>query len=173
MTEINAATPSPASPAQAIEAARWQLLKRARSSGSWFYWIAGLSVVNTLLSLGDTGRSFMVGLGSTQIIDAFVSIVLKDVSSSGAVTIIRGLSLLIDLLIIGLFVFFGFHAAKARGWAFYVGITLYALDALIFLLVGEWFSLIFHLFVLFQLFVGVQAMRGLKKLESAGTFSPA
>lgn len=43
--------------------ARVELQKRANSGAGWFFWIAGLSVVNSAISLLGGGWSFVLGLG--------------------------------------------------------------------------------------------------------------
>ena len=42
------------------------LEKQVERGASWFYWIAGLSLVNSILSLTDSGWMFFFGLGITQ-----------------------------------------------------------------------------------------------------------
>jgi hypothetical protein len=60
---------------------------------------------------------------------------------------------------------FGVFANKLHTWAFLVGMILYALDGLIFLLVGDWLSVGFHVFALFCIFGGFSATRRLKALQ--------
>src|SRR5258706_7852157 len=54
-------------PAESVEFER-----RIRSGGSWFYWIAGLSLANTIVSASGGGVGFVIGLTITQVIDHFV-----------------------------------------------------------------------------------------------------
>jgi hypothetical protein len=65
-----------------------------------------------------------------------------------------------ELAASGLFIGCGLLARKGLAWVFVVGMVLYGLDGLLFLLVGDWFGLAFHVFVLFCLFKGLQAARG-------------
>ncbi|MCK4829211.1 hypothetical protein KA005_76515, partial [bacterium] len=43
--------------------------KQLKSGANWFFWIAGLSLVNTIVFLFDGSIYFVVGLGITQIVD--------------------------------------------------------------------------------------------------------
>jgi hypothetical protein len=124
-----------------------------KSGASWFYWIAGLSVVNSVATLSGSGWGFVVGLGITQIFDH----VARE-AGSGAVAI----AAVLDFLAAGVFVLFGVFAHKKHTWAFLVGMILYGLDGLIFLLIRSWFSLGFHVFALYCIFKGYQAMRQMK-----------
>lgn len=45
-------------------------LKAIKGGANWFYWIAGLSIINTLIIFFNGDVNFIVGLGLTQIIDA-------------------------------------------------------------------------------------------------------
>ena len=40
-----------------------------KSGASWFFWIAGLSIINSIILLAGGQWNFIVGLGVTQIID--------------------------------------------------------------------------------------------------------
>src|SRR6185369_7816756 len=97
---------------------------------SWFYWIAGLSLVNSVLALSGSGMSFILGLGVTQIFDG-----LAQGMGSGAGLAV---AVVLDLLAAAVFVFFGVFANKRHTWSFIVGMALYALDGLIYLVAQDW-----------------------------------
>ena len=45
-------------------------LKRTFENGAkWFYWIAGLSLINSGLNLARSNFTFVIGLSATQIVD--------------------------------------------------------------------------------------------------------
>ena len=48
---------------------RQELHTKIINSANWFYWIAGLSGLNTVMMIGKTHVSFLGGLGFTQLID--------------------------------------------------------------------------------------------------------
>lgn len=121
-----------------------------KSGASWFYWIAGLSLINSIVAFTGSDWRFILGLGITQVIDAFG----HDLGSAG-----KAVVLALDLLAAGVLVFFGVFAHKRHLWAFVVGMVLIALDGLVFLLVQDWVGVGFHVFVLYCLFRGAKACR--------------
>ncbi len=123
-----------------------------KSGASWFYWIAGLSLINSIAAFTGSDWRFMLGLGLTQILDAFG----HDLGSAG-----KAVVLALDLLAAGVCVCFGFFAHKRHLWAFVVGMVLIALDGIIFLLAQDWLGVGFHVFVLYFLFRGAKACREL------------
>jgi hypothetical protein len=129
------------------------VVTRLRASGSWFYWVAALSLINSVVAFTGSEWKFIIGLGVTQMFDAI---------GSGAGGVGKGIVLLLDLVAAGVFVMFGVFANRGHLWAFIVGMVLFALDGLIFLLVQNWLGVGFHAFVLFCLFRGVVACRELK-----------
>lgn len=132
------------------------LRNRLKNSASWFYWIAGLSVINSIAALsGGTGR-FIFGLGVTQIIDE----VGRHITSGGLV-----IAAILDLCVIGVFIALGVFAHKKHTWAFIVGLVLFGLDTLVYVLAMDWISIAFHAYVLFRLFTGFKTCQELKEIE--------
>ena len=41
-----------------------------KAGASWFLWVAGLSMVNSILALSGSGFRFIFGLGMAQVVDA-------------------------------------------------------------------------------------------------------
>lgn len=145
------------------EMVRYRLEQRAKSGANWFYWIAGLSLVNSVSSLAGSSWGFIAGLGITQVFDALGA-------STGGV--FKGVAAVLDILVA--FGFIGIGAlAHRRAAGFVVGLSLYALDSLIFLLGPEWIGLAFHVFVLFSVFQGYRAFRELRALGPAPAAAPA
>jgi hypothetical protein len=128
-------------------------IAQMKSGASWFYWIAALSLVNSISAFSGSTWRFIIGLGITQIIDEFGS----NLGGAG-----KGVTLVLDLLAAGVLVLFGVFANKGHSWAFIVGMILFALDGIIFLLVQDWLGVGFHAFVLFCLVRGFLACRELK-----------
>ena len=60
-----------------------QLETQHASGANWFYWIAGLSVINSVIILAGGGWGFVVGLGITQFIDAIATVVVAETGASG------------------------------------------------------------------------------------------
>lgn len=117
------------------------------SSARWFWWIAGLSLVNLFLFYSGSNTSFVIGLAMTSVASAIFS-------EQTAV----GLGLAI--LIIGFYGVIGYCAQREKLWAFYLGLVVYVVDALIYLYVQDWMSVAFHGYVIFHLFKGISSLRG-------------
>jgi hypothetical protein len=128
-------------------------LAQMRSAASWFYWVAALSLVNSVVAFTGSSWRFIIGLGITQIIDEFGN----NLGAAG-----KGVALALDLLAAGVLVLFGIFGHKGHSWAFIVGMVLFALDGVIFLLAQDWLGVGFHAFVLFCLVRGFMACRELK-----------
>ena len=93
-----------------------------KSGASWFYWIAGLSLINSIVAFTGSDWRFILGLGITQMFDALG----HDIGSAG-----KAVVLALDLVAAGACVCFGVFAHKRHLWAFVVGMVLFALDGLI------------------------------------------
>ncbi len=132
-----------------------------RSGARWFYWIAGLSMINSIAASFDGRWSFLAGLGITQFISGVALGLSEDLG--GTVTVI---AFILDALVAAFFVFLGVFAGKGHTWAFVVGLVIYVLDGLIFLAFQLWLPLAFHVFVCYCLFKGLAANRKLKQLEA-------
>jgi hypothetical protein len=118
---------------------------RVASAARWFWWIAGLSLVNSVLIHSGSNTSFLVGLGFTLVADTMFA-TMKPIAYA------------IDLLSIGFYVGIGFIALRGYRWAFFVGGILYALDGAIYLLGGEWLPVAFHVYVLVMISTGIIAL---------------
>ncbi len=113
---------------------------------NWFWWIAGLSVVNTVMIHSGSDRTFVIGLGFTLMADA----IFKDYLL---------IALAIDVIALGIVAGFGFFARKGHLWAFAIGIVLYGLDALIYVFLQDWMSVAFHGLALFYMVRGALQLR--------------
>ncbi len=139
-----------------------KLARQLRSGANWFYWIAGLSVVNTLIWLFGGRVTFLIGLGITQVVDGIVQVMAANVQQDIAL-IVRMVGFVVNVGIAVLFVVFGIFANRHRKWAFIVGIVLYALDGLLFIWVQDWWSFGFHLLALYGLYSGLAALNELSR----------
>lgn len=133
-----------------------------RRGANWFFWIAGLSLINSIALLFGSEFSFVIGLGITQIIDQ-VFFELFD-SSATAFTLI------FDLIPISFFVLLGVFARRRYTWAFVLGMIIYIGDSLLFLFAGDYLCLAFHAFVLYSIFKGLKAKNNLNKIIQTSDF---
>lgn len=144
---------APATVNNAATVAQATALARVRTSARWFYWIAGLSLINSAVVIFGGSFHFVVGLGVTSVVDAFA----RQTGNTGVV-----LDLIINGFVAGLFCLFASFAGKAQKWAFLVGMVLYALDGLLLLLGQDILSVGFHAYALFCIY------RGLAAADAAG-----
>jgi hypothetical protein len=142
-----------------------KLENRFKNGAGWFFWIAGLSLVNSIILLVGGNWNFLIGLGLTQLIAGIASEVAKKATYADSGAIIKFIAFAIDLLIAGVFVAFGVLARKGYRWSFLVGMILYTLDGAIFLLVPDFLSIGFHLFALFGIYGGLQAHIKLSEIK--------
>src|SRR5687768_15737378 len=49
-----------------------------RSGANWFYWVAGLSLVNSAIQHGGGDTYFVVGLGMTLVVDVISNAAIKE-----------------------------------------------------------------------------------------------
>ncbi len=117
-------------------------LQKLKSSANWFYWIAGLSLVNMLVIVGGANFHFVIG-------SSFVDFC----SGIGQGGFFGGY--IFAVLIIGGFAFLGHIAAKGNKWPFILGMVIYGADGLLYLTVGDFLSTLFHAFVLFKFYQGI------------------
>ncbi|MFO1487116.1 MAG: GYF domain-containing protein [Verrucomicrobiota bacterium] len=148
------ATPAPIAPTMPRVASNPEAEARLKSGASWFYWIAGLSVINSISAFLGSDWRFILGLGITQVIDA----VGLEMGGAGKIV-----ALVMDLLVFGGFIGLGIFAHKRHTWAFITGMALFGLDALLSLMAQDWLSLGFHAFALFGIFRGFSACRELNQ----------
>ena len=167
--------PTVAAPAQAIDdkdaayippaasrdnAGDTVMQQRVESAANWFYWIAGLSLVNTLVNMLGSDWGFAIGLGISQIL---IGIANEPFGSAGVSSIFNDVLWAGSFAAAGFFAVCGWLAGRPSVLAFAAGIAVFALDSLIFLIGGDWIGLVFHVLALFFLSSGFLAARGVRK----------
>ena len=140
--------------------------RRSQSGANWFFWIAGLSLINSVVVLMNGRWSFLAGLGITQFIDG-LSVALS-LRLGGIATVI---ALLLDLTTAGVLVLFGVMARQRHTWAFAFGLFLYAADGILFLIVQDWLALAFHGYASYCIFRGLTANKQLTELQRQAALS--
>jgi hypothetical protein len=128
-----------------------------RRGASWFFTIAILSGINSLLQIFDAHIRFIFGLGITQVVGT-----MAKQSSNGTVVL-----LIVDGLFIGLLLLCGKWARERSQGAFLGGMIAYALDGLLLLLFNMWIDAAVHAYALYRMWQGYAASRELTQLEQA------
>ena len=141
------------------EATAVELRQHADSGAGWFFWIAGLSLVTSVISLTGGQWGFAISLGFMQIADAIAAALADELGVAA-----KAAAFGFDVIAAGVFVLFGVLARRRQNWAYLAGIVVYVADALIFLLAEDWVGLGFHGFALFFMIRGLRASFALAKL---------
>jgi hypothetical protein len=139
------------------------LLAQGKNGANWFYRIAGYSVVNTLIMVVSGGIYFVLGLGVTFIADeiAQVNAGQNPRAAIAFKAMAFGFSIFMSLVFCG----FGWMAGKRYQPLFLLGMALYLLDGLLFVLLGQILAAAFHAYALYGMWGGFQAYRRLAALE--------
>ncbi len=131
-------------PAAASDA---ELDQRIRSGASWFYWVAALSVINSVLLMTKASiGGFAVGLGLTTITDV----------TFAATPVV---AMTISIVSSGVIALFGYYAIKRHAWAFIVGLLVLLLDTGLCVLIKSWISVAFHVWAIVSIFMAFRASR--------------
>lgn len=130
-----------------------------KRGANWFYWIAGLSLVNTIVAVTGGNFHFILGLGITEITDAFRS-------PEG-----RMVGYFIDVLVLGFFLMCGYMAGKCHKWAFLMGMGFYALDAALTALAQDWLSFAFHVYAIVCIWRGFSHVNAAKGTSQVAVLS--
>ncbi|MFB0535686.1 MAG: hypothetical protein ACETWR_11980 [Anaerolineae bacterium] len=149
---------------------RLKIENRLKGGASLFFWIAGLSVINSLILMFGGGWNFFIGLGITQVVDGIAMTVANEIGPQAGM-IIKMIAFVTDICLAGVFVIFGVLARKGHKWGFIVGMILYTLDGLIFAIVGDLPSLGFHVLALIGLITGLIALSKLSEMERINRFA--
>ena len=141
------------------------LRQQIDSSANWFYWVAGLSLVNTVIAALGSKWSFIVGLGIPQLlISEAAQMRLTPDAPALLIATLWGVSFAITAF----FAACGWFASRPSIAAFIAGAVLFALDSAIFVLATDWIGVAFHALVLYFFWKGIVAAREYKRLDAAG-----
>ncbi len=139
-----------------------ELMQKYKSGANWFYWIAGLTLVTTIMTVSGADWRFLISLGTTQVIDGIAAAMSADLGSTPTI-----IALVFDAFLIGIFIFFGVLANKRLLWAYILGMVVFFLDGMVALLIQDWIGVIAHVVVLIFMVPGFLAGRQLLELEQA------
>lgn len=135
-----------------------ELTKSVQNCGGWCLWIAGMTLVNVLLTFSGSDTSFVIGVvagkAATQM-------------AIGTVPIGQAIAIGFNVAAISLFAVMGVFARRGHRWAFVVAFVAYALDSLLLLLAPSVVAIGFHGWALFSLGAGWVAAGALTKARAA------
>ena len=137
-----------------------ELENRIKSCGSWFYWIAALTLINSVVAFFGSEWGFFLGFSVLQGLDFAVS------EASG---VVRGVVLAFDVVVAVGFGALGIVARRCYVWPFAIGVVLYGLDSALTLLAvffdGSIVAVALHGWALVSLILGITAVIKLRKLK--------
>ena len=159
MPELGVADHAASLPGQPLDAAELEDLdKKIKTGGAWLYWIAGLSIINSVIILTGSNWGFVLGLTMTQGIDFACRSVTTEL-----VWLAKIVALVLDLAIAAFFVALGVFARRRHTWPFVVALVLYGLDTLLTLFTGIWLGVMWHAWALTCIVIGMRAAARLSK----------
>jgi hypothetical protein len=144
---------------------------RARHAASWFYVIAAMSLINSLLSVYQANASFLAGLGVSQLIEA-ASLALRESANPRSSVVILGAGLMLNVVVSAAFALFGLLASRGSRRAFVVGMVIFGLDTVLVLWFRDYVGIVYHLIVLHLLFSGLRAGRDAGTKPKTGSARP-
>jgi len=129
-----------------------------KSGANWFFWIAGLSIINSASSLTGSSWHFVIGLSVTQFIDGVARSIHGPYGN-----MFRMIALMMDIGFVALFASLGLWAKQKSSAGFILGMILYGFDSLMLLLIGSVIGIVFHVLALVFIFRGLQSLQKMEE----------
>jgi hypothetical protein len=133
------------------------------TGANWFFWIAGLSFLNTFLVLTGCPITFRFGLGVTLLVDSLAR--TPDPGFAALSSLFHKFQMVIDPVCIGVTALWGVLGWEGYYWALFAGGILMVLDTLLLVVLaangqgGAGFTVLLHLIALRAIFGGWWAGR--------------
>lgn len=153
---------------QAVDMLRQQqanLYQAGKSGANWLFWVAGLSLINSTITLFGGETRFVVGLAVTTVADAIAKVTAErepDIAS-----VVMTVAIAFSLFVSGLFAGAGWLARQRFNFVFAFAMFVYLLDGALCLFFGDMMSAGFHAFALFCMWGGFNAFRKLRASEES------
>jgi len=132
-----------------------------KSGAGWFYWIAGLTLITSIITFAGGNWRFLISLGTTQIIDGIAARVAAELGGSAP----KIIALFLDMILTAVFVVFGVLANKRLLWAYILGMAIFVIDGLISLMMQDLIGVVAHVVVLVFMVPGFLAGKKMLELE--------
>jgi hypothetical protein len=164
-TPVN--TVASASSLAALEQKKRELQVAARKGANWLFWIAGLSVINSVISVINVNGmpNYVLGLATGNLVGGMAIGIAQTLGVADWGVGVRLIFQSFNVLFAGLFAMMGILAAKQYRWVIIVGLALYASDAMTYMVYGDLLSIAIHGVALWGLWQGTQALITLRRLE--------
>jgi len=131
-------------------------------AANWFYWIAGLSLVNLgAIAVGANFR-FVIGLGFLEMLGAWAQRIAMSGGSNGALL----MACAGGVALTAFFAACGWFARRPSMVAFIAGIAVFTLDTLVFITSSDWIGVAFHGWAIYALWRGVTATRHYNSIDA-------
>src|SRR5438552_889686 len=127
LTPAAVVEPQPLGPVLPPDGAVRALFEQGKNGAAWFYWIACLSVVNTIAVLAEGGLHFALGLVVTMFADAVAARAIQPGGNLTALAVALGF----NAFVLGLFVICGRLSQRRILPIYALGMVLYLLDTLL------------------------------------------
>ena len=150
------APPTGGSPSPVVIEQKLRAEQIVKNGAGWFLAIAGLSILNSVLTMSGANFHFIFGLGITEIVDG----IGRQSGSTGS-----ALGLVVNLFIAGFFLWFWHFGRKGEKWAFLTGMALYVMDALLLIPFKDLLGLAFHAYALYRIYNGMQGIPVLQEIQ--------
>ncbi|HEX7641314.1 MAG TPA: hypothetical protein VF472_03785 [Burkholderiaceae bacterium] len=132
-------------------------------AANWFYWIAGLSLVNLVAIATGANFRFIIGLGFSEMLGGWA----KDMTTAGASDGAVMAACAGGVALTAFFAACGWFARRPSMVAFIIGMAVFALDTVVFVLAQDWIGVAFHAYAIYGLWRGVAAIRQYKAIAQS------
>ncbi len=148
----------------APESALAEHLSVFTTGANWFYWIAGLTLLNAILIAVQSPVILALGLSSAEITSWFAYDQETGEIDQNIMWISVGVALLLSAIVAGM----GWLANKGNKAVYLVGMVLIALDTLLFIFPNfSIIALVVHGYALYAMFNGFMALLQIEKIEKS------
>jgi hypothetical protein len=117
---------------------------QVRKAAHWFFWMVAASAIDSALVILDSRIPRFIGFGAASFAEKF---------SGGS----PFLHVMVNGWLGTVLLFAGFCALEGRRGAFALGLAILACDSVLLIVAQDYLSILFHAFVLYQLYRGFAA----------------
>ncbi|MEO0452791.1 MAG: GYF domain-containing protein [Verrucomicrobiota bacterium] len=139
-----------------------EYLATFQSGAYWFYWIAGLTVLNAILIAVSSPVILALGLGAAELVSWMAYDVETGEIDSTMMWIAVGVAIVLSLLMAGI----GWMASQGNRIIYLVGMVIVALDTIFYIFpIFSIIALAVHGYALYAMFNGFAALQKIEEIE--------